>query len=975
MYYSDQSVLPDQRAIARELAHEMIHVMRYESAAYNMNIAQAGMPHKPLYAMLNELVDVLWMPHTGAPDPSEEANRALLYKKLCEQVPPHIRSELADALAHFGHLHQMAGLLARDALLEHASTNEVERFLHGTDKSDDKKIAPRMRVQDAVEALSKPRIEMTLTAHPTNTSSVESMVTQRELGKTLIDWRAGKADRTQMLAALKHFAKTPLLPMVGDKTVNFTVPDEIHFMLSYLGNIYEDMDGIYAQFDDTLSAQYPNYKPEALKLNLGFHSWGSSGDKDGNNKVTADTTLLAIAAHRHAILHRYEAALEKLLPQYPQLEAWQTYIHAAAVTAFKTEEAITAVLKKQGHLSAAEFTQYSDALSHAQLDEALFIKSLEGVYAQDTNPELLSLLRKARIFGFGFGSIEYRETAEEYTRVVGELIPGYLQMDEAQRVAALNHVLEHPDMFAEAVKNLRMRFNGVVGKAYSTTDVLPIAYHTLKRMELARDFPDMIQNNVLAECQNTSNFLEALVLQHAVADAQGKRAKLGIIPLFEEHSVLQHSPEIVRSALENPHYAKHLHVLGDKAVQQVQLAHSDNARRAGMPAARGLIFAAHQNLRDMVKEYNQHASMPVKLQFFEGGSQSDPYRGGVRPITASVKEFGLQEFSKMTFQGGDLLNYLNLPMASERLFVRGITHNAQLLQQEPQPKPMSHIDRRVVEALKGTQADYVRLFEDPGFSEFMDRIGYRAQAKAGGNTSRAAARKTSDGVVNVNAMRTIGFSETLQHAGIAPTWLGMRNLAAELQRQFPERTIDAPFLHQCYETSPIFRDVIDRMLYGLVKSDIAQLEQKSGNHVLMGRIRSEYGKAYQLCIESVTGEPMTHIVAPGTGRPPHADDPMAMRRTLIKHIFPHVADNLGDQWRYVQLARAMQKEWVDDSQVSDDAVLHVRNMLLHNMIDTVHHGRHWLLDDPSAAKLHCQHFGIERVYANGIDKPQARSIA
>ena len=42
-----------------------------------------------------------------------------------------------------------------------------------------------------------------------------------------------------------------------------------------------------------------------LNMNQKFGSWGSAGDKDGNDNVTAEKTLEALIRHCYEIVSRY----------------------------------------------------------------------------------------------------------------------------------------------------------------------------------------------------------------------------------------------------------------------------------------------------------------------------------------------------------------------------------------------------------------------------------------------------------------------------------------------------------------------------------------------------------------------------------------------------------------------------------------------------------------------------------------------
>jgi phosphoenolpyruvate carboxylase len=955
---------------------------------------------------------------------------------------PEIHTEIIDGFARMGHIHEISKLIARDNIFKQLKKNDCDvpggiGHLVRRQKSGNRIFSSAAK---AIDYFNKPTLGLTFTAHPTNTNSLEFMRAQRKLTETIDAIRNKKASIETLNTPLTEFASTPLVPVDkkgAQRTLN--VREETDQMIYFLENLYWDTSRIYKQFDAALKDMTPidsplePYNPLNLKLPIDLSSWGSSGDKDGNKNVNAYTTLEAIALHRQKILSLYKEALEgEELKNIAGLDGWRKDITQAEQNA---QDALKIIEenKPKTTLSEEQWKQASDLLKGTNLSAGKFIGELENTYTQLPKNEteqaaLLKLVRRARIFGFSMGRIEYRETAEEYERVVAAIIPEYGKLyadlqttrnsikqqetllktitaglekeenspEEIQRLKGeketcetrlkeLNKTLEtqhdafnihdperkkilsdylnNPQKLTHALAAAQARIHDAAGKPYDTADAAPIAYHTLKRMELARDFPDMITDNVLAECQTSSNMLEALLIQK-MARSGDKEPKLGIVPLFEEHTMLERSKDIIESALDNSKYKEHLNSLKERYEgrihQQVQFAHSDNARRAGMCAARAYIYEAHQKLRILEEEQNRGKPKEEKIhfQFFEGGSQSDPYRGGVRAMSATVNEFGLHNFAKFTFQGGDLLNIINYPASAVRSITRAIAHRAEILfhkdQKTESKKPVdTYWDDLAVRALKLTREDYERrYFNNPDLDKFLKQIGYLEEARAGNVASRATARGTGSATVNAKKSRTIAFSEAFQHAGICPTWIGSCHLKTHLSEENGGKPLTAEQLHTMYETSPIFADVIDRMLYGLAMTNLEELGKKYNGRQpysnMYTDLEADYRKAFSIAMKARTGKEYESFNELDDTLSYGKETLTELRDIVINEGLPQLAPDLNLKQRYLSTVNHMINH-VEKGEKDENN--EAQRRLLHNAADTALHARILMADDPATAKF------------------------
>jgi phosphoenolpyruvate carboxylase len=942
---------PLQRDIARPLARALLGVM-----------GRSQHPDPALLAFGTTAIEALW-PANEADAP---ARMAEIQAAIAHMPDTATQMKYAELLAKLGHMHQLAGLLLRERDLAYTKTPKtIDALLTGQFGKGNAHVYTD--AAEAVAALGAPTIELTFTAHPTNTNSLSSMEAQRALGKALSALRSDAAMNGEVQTALRQYAHAPLLPEVKANGLHgFTVLNETRNMLYHLNAVYDDMPAVYAAHDRALRTQFHAYDPASLRLNVAFHSWGSSGDKDGNKNVNADSTLYSLAMHHQYILMKYADALEKI--DDPALLPWREKIRAACASLTDITTSMHDALNTQPYLDErthnARRTQLRDTLK--AIDMPAFERALEDSYhhAIGEHPDAtLLLLRRVRMFGRSFGTIEFRETAEEFTRIIAHLIPGYEKADEATRQRLLNDTLGNPQALKGFSAALHQLAAHGAEKPYSATDVAPIAYHTLKRLELARDFPEAIQNHVLAECQDASNLLELLLLQHATGK-DGARATLGIVPLFEDREPLENAPALLKNLLNNPHYLAHLEAVAAKKhqppAQQIQLAHSDSTRRNGLPAARALIYETHAQVRKTMDEVNKaRPEHPIALQFYEGGSLTDSYRGGTRAISAAVNEFGIHDFAKMTVQGGDMLNYFNLPHSTYRVMLRNISNGTARLKT---PSGTARLQEdKIIAALIACSDDYKMLFEGKGalrgqLNSFFESIDFAAESAAGNASSRAAKRDDAGTGVDVTSVRTISFSEGCQHAGLNPSWIGSLTLAQHMAEQ--GIMSDPKTLHALYNgASPLFRDVVDRMLFGLVRTDMDYLRERSNNHPLITRLEDEYSKAFTLCMEAYTGKPLAEL----TGGKELT--PAEQHQLLVDTVYAHTKDVFDDQQRFTDILRGMKAQCAHDHSPATAAL----RMALHNGMDTVVHGRLPLIDDPTYATLYCDARGIERPHGPTLD--------
>ncbi len=1041
-----------------------------------------------------------------------QSNMMRIHGIMQEAPDDATRKKLADAYAHLGHLYEIAGHAAREnffldrevKLKAFTATGE-----HGTPERDilvpggmhdmlyhgEAFKGETVTVDDAIARLNAPVSEYIFTQHPTNTNTLKSMELQRdiamhidELVRTDLGFQTSPTGNIELdLQALKDKIKE----FADEKLVsddNFTVYDETNIVISHLRNSYQDLDLLYEATERGLQRRFPDtyneQKRRDLDLKLRFGSWGSAGDKDGNAKIKSENTLEAIALHKHEAAHLLADDLDKIGALPEALANWKHRLKNAETAYQRVIDAIE--LKRRGGddipLTKADFKQYSRDIQNASRDLgerdqflAAIDTAIDGAQGDNQKDALLSLKRKARVFGFNLGKIEYRETAEEYERALAfllarpevtvssfsaeaaEYVAAY-KLIEAERTAVKNKEKKDVDeeiiaaaekrisavlptimddaanhaVLTEAAKNFMESADPTTLRKYSDAETgdAAVVYHTLRRMELARDFAavdgkdSMITHNVLAECKGTQNLLQALAMQIAAgSDANGNRSLMHIVPLFEEADTMEKIQGVIEGGLDSKPYHKHLEALQERdktptIVQQVQIAHSDNARRAGAIASRGIIHEGHRAAHAAETKYNEtHADKPVTVELFEGGSLSDSYRNGVRAATEMIKDFGLGKQFKATFQGGDLLNYFNNPTSIKRLTLRNLVEQATLLATTEHPNGThSALEKVVVSSISDLQHQYdVNYYNHPAnpLGIVLHALDYRAQnaaGSAGTRLNRSADLPKDEATTGVDPrnMRTISFSECLQHGNIHPSCLGTSLLVDTLRQKFaaseearrelhdafnqfrqenpgiiPEGAVSLDNLGQLTaaglkylyrDGSPTFKDAIDKMAYSLVNTRVDAFTQKleeyqqkimreeSARDETLDKafhaILHEYDDAARLVYRTLSGAEIT----------PEERQRLAINQGGTKNDSIATVDRLIHKIRELPALEHLEMHnykhgFLDGLDIIAKQSGLENSRLVHNAKDTVCHGRTITADDPRYGKAYVAHERQQRATA------------
>ncbi|MCI5050511.1 MAG: phosphoenolpyruvate carboxylase [Rickettsiales bacterium] len=506
--------------------------------------------------------------HQSEPGPSKDVGTRVQQMIESKHLEPEQRFDVVEMLSLLNHMSRSAKI---KSARNHSDANpDQQEINHLIDALAQDNMTP----DQMVDHFKGVAMDNVFTAHPTYIGDLSYMKQLRAF-----DLAVHKGNETQAKAALEE-----LMGMNSLVANRLTAQDETAFMRHALKNTYRSIPFVYEHFDEAMARNKrtaaANYDPLSLKLDLAFRSWGSSGDKDGNKNITFQSLRDAIYTHRETVINAYMDDLNDLRAALPEkrwnaqyenefnsiVESLQT-IHANPANA-ESQQAITFAIDGIRH-----FTR--DICNDA---------ACKGKAAQAA----LGLYRKVNTFGMHLGTIEFRETADELEFVLNHVVDGamidgalgkgasngraYSQLDQGEKDKVLSNLLdqaEHStdghlpfaDKLAAAMaqvpsdaKTRRFGYADSGNKADGTPDTNNgIFYHTIKRLQLAADNPDLFNGQALAEAETAVQMKEMLMLLKLT----GNDKNIRIVPLFEDPEVLANLDSIMVELLHDKHVFRH----------------------------------------------------------------------------------------------------------------------------------------------------------------------------------------------------------------------------------------------------------------------------------------------------------------------------------------------------------------------------------------------------------------------------------
>ncbi len=694
--------------------------------------------------------------------------------------------------------------------------------------------------EEALKYLTIPVLEISLTQHPTNILTLDTLLLIRRMHDAAREiCTSAESNCAHLVRHMREFSRNELTPvtLVDDKKKirNFTADEELDFTLDTVAQIDANLASVYEPYEialrNTFNKAYTDEMRWDFFLDLRLNSW-TIGDKDGNRNIKAEHLLLATVRHRQtgidlALRHMDEmdAAGIVLLPE------WRRRLEKAGRRLEKLKRQLDAAHGPDGIdilLSQDDFDRIDKELAGAlgpkdnssdwiEFEKAYLsaLKDMRRQVAADQMSALLSAYRSMKTFGLRGARIELRDTADVYKDVVYHLMgKPYQNFHDDKKAVYLDSCITSSPGYLKSLKDTFLATCKDAESLRAYNNIEALTYHTLKRLQVAASNPDLYRNSILAECKSDLHILENLTLQKMVQGSNGEEPALHIVPLFEEFEILKKISSIFEKTFHFRSYRDHCLDLAEgdfgQLRQKLQIAHSDNVRRSGTPAGRGNIHLTHVDVTAAMNAFKETliglyandgrenaCALSLFTEFFEGMSLSHVLRGGGRSLSAICNAFKIHRHTKFTAQGADLHNYLEFDTSIHRLLTRFFVHSAKEIALDENTfvyGSRPEIERAVSAACGDCIDAYKEYhFGDPekgpqragmGWLLAHRIINYAVYSVTGNRGLRSASRRGNveqkDFVDTINDTRAIGIAENMFDADVLGTWLGSERLQENL---------------------------------------------------------------------------------------------------------------------------------------------------------------------------------------------------
>jgi len=551
-------------------------------------------------------------------------------------------------------------------------------------------------------------VRLVLTAHPTQFYPSEVLVIINDLAKAIIE------DNTVLVNSyLQQLGKTPFF-----KNVKPTPFDEAVTLIWYLENVFYHAAGEILSY---LTQKFPGSLPDENRLlRLGF--W-PGGDRDGNPYVKSGTALNVAKALRSSILKSY----------YEEVRILKRRL------TFKGISHIVGALEEKLHRNIFLPTQKSDLTIESLLS---FLNEIREVLISEHNSLFLepveNLLRKVRLFGFHFASLDIRQDSKVHAALLANvaknttLLPSdYEDLNDDQKISHLLALTENVDISI---------LDDEIEK-----DVIE-TIHAIRQIQ-ATNGESGCHRYIISHSKSALDVI-GLYAIFRMAGWQDE-IRVDIVPLFESIEDLVNADKILANLYQNKEYLEHLK--RRKNVQTIMLGFSDGTKDGGFLMANWSIYKAKEALSRVSREYG------IEVVFFDGRG-GPPARGGGRThqFYSSMGSNISNKEIQLTIQGQTIsANFGTIDTARynmEQLMHAGIRSK---LFSSGKPTLTENEDALLDELAKESFKAYNTLKNKSNFLEYLNfasPLRYYSEANIG---SRPSKRKP--GKLNLDDLRAVPY--------------------------------------------------------------------------------------------------------------------------------------------------------------------------------------------------------------------------
>ncbi len=704
----------------------------------------------------------------------------------------------------------------------------------------------------AQQVLSQMKIDLVLTAHPTETQKRSAIRRYKRIASIL-----GELERVDLSKWKKIELRQELQRHIQGLWLTEIVPDkkptplaEARFGTSVVEEVlWEALPETYRKLDHYCQ----RYLGADLPLEatpLVFSSW-IGGDRDGNPFVTAGVTRQVLVQSMKQALNLYESELKKLVEEFSFSQA-SSKLWAKVKRQTKTQPYRHIFLQLIESIRLTREFLYTAPASLKDLPKGALKHESEllgplclcyeslievGAFELAKGP-LLDLIRRIKSFGLVLLPLDVRQSAEVHSEAVADVADKLFQVDYRGQSEA-----ERQSFLLAQLKSSSQGPSAPDWRALAS-QLQPMTLEVLETCELLREFPQgSFRSYIVAMADQASHVLEV----HWLLNLAGVEKFSQVAPLLETPESLARADAMMSELFQIKDYRKLI-----QGRQQIMLGYSDSAKRSGRLHSAWTLYQVQKSLDALGKEFG------IEVEYFHGRGGSIGRGGGPIHLALMSQPRGVGSARlRVTEQGESIEAKFGLPEIAGRtmeLYLSGVLES-QLTKEKVEKSSWCQVMQEM--ARDSAQEFKQRIYEDKDFLSHYQQITPIEELGLLKIGSRPKKRKKDLSLESLRAIPWV-FAWT-QNRCLLPSWLGVGEALSEQIRQ---GRLD--LLREMYGSWPFFRATLDLVEMVLAKADPAIVRYYSKTLVdpSLQRQTEQYLQSYRKSVKallSVTARP--HLLA------------------------------------------------------------------------------------------------------------------
>jgi phosphoenolpyruvate carboxylase len=692
--------------------------------------------------------------------------------------------------------------------------------------------------EEVYEKLISQKVEIVLTAHPTEVNRRTLLRKYRSITETL-----GTLDRADLLPYERSVAHDSIFRDIaatwGSDEIRRNKPTpqiEAAGGIAVIETVLWDAVPAYLRkLNEQMEASLGKRLPIDV-VPIKFASW-IGGDRDGNPNVTPKVTKEVVLAQRLRAAKLFLKDMDKLYDELAisstrstfspameelaasvkksrdKLEKYRRVIGHLRTRLLKTireiesdlndmqgdaKASIDTLIVTDNPLSSQDFDEVESITkrSHLMTPLKIMYESLvECGFASVADGSLLDTIRRVAAFGVSLVPLDVREESTRHTLALDAVtqylgIGSYASWNEE---AKLNFLQMELSSRRPLFRLSDLEAHGVDDKILTTLRV----FETISTFE-----PESLGAYVISQSTAASDVLAVMLLQQQFGMTPDNGKMMRVVPLFETLDDLSNAHKIIERLFQVGQYMGAV-----KGQMEVMVGYSDSAKDAGRLAACWAQYTSQEKMVKVAEKYK------IELTFFHGKGGTVG-RGGNPALYRAVLSHPPNTINgrfRVTEQGEMIRQNFGSPAIAERtmdIYTAAVLRENFVKHVEPKESWRNQMQRMSDVSCE----DYRKVVrDDPRFVPYFRQATPELELGILNIGSRPAKRNPTGGIESLRAIPwTFAWAQTRLNLS---AWLGVGSGFNPKDEQ------DKAELKEMYQQWPWFREIVDLIAMILSKTD------------------------------------------------------------------------------------------------------------------------------------------------------------